>query len=114
MSAVCASVDPELWFPPQGSSSAPAKALCMTCPLRRACLAEAMATPVQGVWGATTEDERRRLAHAAGRPYTVFPEMARTVCGTETGEHRHRRAGQPACESCRRAAALARALRTAG
>ena len=66
----CASADPDLFFPV--SSSGPgqrqeeeAKAFCGRCQVRRQCLAFALATsPAHGVWGGTTEDERRRLHQA--------------------------------------------------
>lgn len=43
------------------------RAVCCACPVRDACLAEALADPgVAGVWAATTPADRRglRLAHA--------------------------------------------------
>ena len=69
----CAPADPDLFFPV--SSSGPgqrqeeeAKAFCMVCQVRRQCLAFALATSqAHGVWGGTTEDERRRLRQAEHR-----------------------------------------------
>jgi WhiB family redox-sensing transcriptional regulator len=65
--ALCAGFDPELFFPLPGEDASGALAVCAACPARSACLAEAVAGPVQhGVWGGVTEDgrhrERRRAA----------------------------------------------------
>jgi len=39
-----------------------AKAICARCPIQQACLDYALdASPIQGVWGGTTEAERRLL-----------------------------------------------------
>jgi WhiB family redox-sensing transcriptional regulator len=63
--AACRESDPELFFPvtargPGAGEIAQAKAVCATCEVRRECLQYALAThQVDGVWGGTTEDERR-------------------------------------------------------
>ena len=63
--AACRESDPELFFPvtargPGAGEIAQAKAVCATCHVRRQCLQYALAThQVDGVWGGTTEDERR-------------------------------------------------------
>jgi WhiB family redox-sensing transcriptional regulator len=63
--AACRETDPELFFPvtargPGAMEIAQAKAVCATCEVRRQCLQYALAThQVDGVWGGTTEDERR-------------------------------------------------------
>lgn len=63
--AACRETDPELFFPvtargPGAGEIARAKAVCATCQVRRQCLQYALAThQVDGVWGGTTEDERR-------------------------------------------------------
>lgn len=59
--ALCAEVDPELWFPEKGGSSAAAKTLCFACPIREACLAYAMTTDEIGIWGGTSANDRRQL-----------------------------------------------------
>ena len=60
--ALCARTDPELFFPTQGGTCGPAKAICARCPAKEACLREALALhPVCGVWGMTSEVERHRL-----------------------------------------------------
>jgi WhiB family redox-sensing transcriptional regulator len=66
--AACLTADPELFFPISSSGPAleqvaEAKTICARCGIQRACLGYALdAGPVQGIWGGTTEAERRRLS----------------------------------------------------
>ncbi|MDX3384636.1 WhiB family transcriptional regulator [Streptomyces niveiscabiei] len=70
-SAACRGMDPELFFP-IGSGGvaavaqvAEAKEVCAHCPVAGRCLAWALdAGPVDGIWGGTTEGERRALLRA--------------------------------------------------
>lgn len=60
--AVCATVDPEIWFPNKGDYQAvnKAKKICRTCPVRRQCRELAIEDPkLDGVWGGMTVMERR-------------------------------------------------------
>jgi len=61
--AACAShADPDLWFADHGEQERQREALriCAACPVRAACLAYALWMPPQaGIWGGTTEDQRR-------------------------------------------------------
>lgn len=64
--ANCATADPELFFPegPRSAvtnSTAYAKAICVTCPVKLACLQEALANDYDGIWGGTTTSERRSM-----------------------------------------------------
>ena len=62
---LCAQTDPELFFPEKGGSTRAAKAVCAGCPVRAECLEYALAHDERfGVWGGTSERERRRLTHA--------------------------------------------------
>jgi WhiB family transcriptional regulator, redox-sensing transcriptional regulator len=72
-SGACRDADPDLFFP-IGSSGpglrqiAEAKAICARCPVITDCLSYALATGQDaGVWGGTTEQERRHSAHAGVR-----------------------------------------------
>jgi len=57
------------WFPSEAESGEDAKAVCRACPVTAACLAHALARHEYGVWGGTTERERRVLrAYIASRP----------------------------------------------
>jgi WhiB family transcriptional regulator, redox-sensing transcriptional regulator len=61
----CRREDPELFFPvtethvSAGRQIAAAKAVCGHCLVRVTCLAYALATGQDGVWGGTTGSERR-------------------------------------------------------
>jgi WhiB family transcriptional regulator, redox-sensing transcriptional regulator len=62
----CADEDPELFFPEPGQveQAREAKKVCAACPIRTACESYALRHGVQGVWGGTTEDERREMHRA--------------------------------------------------
>jgi len=66
--AQCRQVDPDLFFPDKGGSSVDAKRICAGCPVRAACLDYALKNEERfGVWGGTSEHERRQLLnHASG------------------------------------------------
>ncbi|MGL4174308.1 MAG: WhiB family transcriptional regulator [Actinomycetota bacterium] len=65
-SALCAQTDPEVFFPEKGASSAAARRVCAVCPVELECRAEAMDRREPfGVWGGTTEADRRRLRRQA-------------------------------------------------
>lgn len=63
--ALCREVDPELFFPvgnhgPAAIQAEEAKRICLRCPSRVPCLKWAVDNSIDdGVWGGTTEHERR-------------------------------------------------------
>jgi WhiB family transcriptional regulator, redox-sensing transcriptional regulator len=65
--AACRSTAPDLFFPigttgPAIDQIEAAKRICRTCTVQRPCLDFALATNQEsGVWGGTSEDERRKL-----------------------------------------------------
>lgn len=67
-SALCAQVDPAIFFPEKGASTREARSVCRVCPVRRECLEAALSSPWEehGVWGDTSVLERRAM-----RPKTV-------------------------------------------
>lgn len=63
--ALCAQVDPELWYPEKGGSTGEAKRICRACPVVEQCLAYALSRDDRfGIWGGTSERERRKLKKA--------------------------------------------------
>jgi WhiB family redox-sensing transcriptional regulator len=68
--ASCRCMPPELFFPAGSTGIAieeieGAKAVCHGCPVQDDCLQYALETNQEaGIWGGTTEDERRRLRRA--------------------------------------------------
>ncbi|GGJ61399.1 WhiB family transcriptional regulator [Streptomyces brasiliensis] len=81
--ANCRGMDPDLFFPVGNSSSVAAlvqideaKAVCSSCPVAQQCLDWAMhVDPVEGIWGGTTEAERR----AKRRRALAYRNTARTA-----------------------------------
>lgn len=91
-------VDPETFFPGRGggwdADVAAAVAVCAECPERLPCLTWALEYDERGVWGGTTEPDRRSMK--AGRP-----PLTCIRCG-----HRFADSGNPGpkpkrCPTCR-------------
>lgn len=65
--ALCRDTDPDLFFPVGTTGVAidqieAAKAVCQICPAQEPCLEFALATHQEcGVWGGTSEEERRKM-----------------------------------------------------
>lgn len=57
--AKCIGMPTAMFFPERGDPVEPAKAVCRTCPLTEQCLAAAGGQV--GIWGGTTDDERRQM-----------------------------------------------------
>jgi len=68
---LCSEVDPELFFPQESEvggiiyskyvNVTAAKQICDACPLKLQCLEYAMSSNEIGIWGGTTEHQRRSL-----------------------------------------------------
>lgn len=70
--AACLDTWHELFFPVGNGPDAlrqtwDAKAVCRGCPVLEPCLTWALDADVAGIWGATTEDERRALRRRTQR-----------------------------------------------
>ncbi|MDR0343094.1 MAG: WhiB family transcriptional regulator [Nocardiopsaceae bacterium] len=82
--AACRSADPDLFFPVSSAGLsriqvAAAKELCARCQVRAECLQHALqAREVHGVWGGTSEEERRYLTRSAGSSSRVSFRGLRT------------------------------------
>ena len=60
--ASCRDADSDLFFPGPDGDPREAVRICRGCPVREHCLEWALETRVRyGVWGGTTERERRRM-----------------------------------------------------
>lgn len=74
--AACRDSDPELFFPIGNTGPAliqieQAKQICRSCPVISACLEWALDSGQEaGVWGGTSEDERRLMRRRAQRTQT--------------------------------------------
>jgi WhiB family transcriptional regulator, redox-sensing transcriptional regulator len=61
--ALCRGQGVEAFFLPKGADVRPTKALCASCPVQGPCLDAGRGEA--GIWGGTSERERRRLRHSA-------------------------------------------------
>ncbi len=59
----CRDLPPETFFPSDGVGVEIARRICADCPVKAPCLEYAMENHIDhGVWGGTSERERRRIA----------------------------------------------------
>jgi WhiB family transcriptional regulator, redox-sensing transcriptional regulator len=83
-SAACRHVDSELFFPVsrRGRAEAEArqaKAICARCPVRRPCLAYALATrQAYGIWGGYDDEERQALRRQQQEPAAASANPSRS------------------------------------
>ena len=68
----CLRHDPELFFPNAAEDPADALEICATCTVLGPCLAAALDSgECDGVWGATTPEERRAMRAAWATPQRI-------------------------------------------
>ena len=95
----CRQTDPELFFPASvvtGQAARQvelARAVCAPCVVRRVCLAYAVETMAEGIWGGTTPAERRTARRRPSRR-EFSPRYLYAVGAAATGDQPA--AGQPA------------------
>lgn len=76
-SGACLNEDPDLFFPTGSTGSVHreiemAKSVCRRCSVTQACLEWALSAGQQsGIWGGTTEEERRTWLQRQAQPDTV-------------------------------------------
>ncbi len=74
--AACRGLDTTLFFPGQGEPVAEAQAVCFACPVEVECASYALDSSQRfGIWGGTTERERRRI-RAERRASAAMGEVA--------------------------------------
>ena len=102
--AACRHHDPELFFPiaaagPALDQAEQARQVCQRCPAQEPCLRWALDRGVAfGIWGGTTEDERRTMRRtlvpppslALGRAGRAASEAGRTATAARRGTAGHR------------------------
>ncbi|MCW2898849.1 MAG: putative transcription regulator [Streptosporangiaceae bacterium] len=85
--ALCAQVDPELWFPKEGESPRPAKRICQRCPVQAECLADALAHGEQhGVWGGLSYSQRLGRSTRPDRQAESARDHARLITTLSASE----------------------------
>lgn len=58
----CRDIPPDLFFPSDGVGVDVARQICADCPVKSPCLEYALGNRIDhGVWGGTSERERRRI-----------------------------------------------------
>jgi WhiB family redox-sensing transcriptional regulator len=73
----CRNHPPEVFFPSDGVGVTIAQRICATCPVRQPCLEYALENRIDhGVWGATSERERRRILKARREPVEAYANPA--------------------------------------
>lgn len=126
--AACKDQDLGLFFSDAEQKIVQAKAICAACPVRTACLDEALRAEATssgaGIFGGLTADERTELATERARQQAAAqgqePPKPRTgrrpaPCGTRSAYQRHVKKREPIDDACRAANTAAdRRLRTTG
>ena len=65
--AACRETDPDLFFPAEDADPTEALKICAGCAVRDDCLDYGFMTKARyGIWGGTTERERKRLLRRTG------------------------------------------------
>jgi WhiB family redox-sensing transcriptional regulator len=104
--AACKGVHVNVFYGDTEDLNALAKKICRSCPLIEACFRHAYENGEHGVWGGTTERERRALGSK--------PAAAQSIAhGTTAGARAHYRRGERPCPSCLTAANVAKSERKA-
>lgn len=78
--ALCAEVDPDVFFPEKGGSTRDAKKVCAACPVRAMCLDYALANKEYiGIWGGLSERERRQLRRSMPAQLTPLQQREQAL-----------------------------------
>jgi WhiB family redox-sensing transcriptional regulator len=113
--AACRGMDPNFFQPDIGQPATEAKQICNgrkatrrttglpPCPVRTECLNHAVAMNERGIWGGTTERERRAIRAKEPRSKRGDARVRRIVHGTVDGYRHEERLGLPPCKACREA-----------
>jgi len=107
--AACVVADPEWFFPGRGQVPDRALNICKGCPVINQCLEYALTHGVTGIWGGTTDEDRKALRQQGGRP----KPRPFIMHGTEAGSKQHYRLGEQPCYACAEAARQQSRLRRA-
>lgn len=90
-----------IFFPERGASLRRAKAICAECPVRERCLEHALTEPEKhGVWGGTSEKERRVMRRNRLADGTLSRASKPIEHGTRAGYARCQRRPEGPCRMC--------------
>ncbi len=77
---LCVDKPPSLFFPSDGVGVEVAKRICEDCPVQAQCLEYAIENRIDhGVWGGTSERQRRRIVKARGGGRLVTHDLTDTA-----------------------------------
>ena len=79
--AACVGMDTNLFYSGMSGRYAnemTAKAICITCPIRMQCLQQALENEEYGIWGGTTEIERKAMRRKQRRIDSIFIRPVKT------------------------------------
>jgi WhiB family transcriptional regulator, redox-sensing transcriptional regulator len=87
----CRELPPDTFFPSDGAGVEVARKICADCPVKSPCLEYAMENHIDhGVWGGTSERERRRIARrrrlAAAEAAAEAPGQVTPAAGPAMGD----------------------------
>lgn len=111
--AACRGMDPNYFQPDVGQPATEAKLVCNgrkatrrtpaipPCPVRAECLNHAVAMNERGIWGGTTERERRAIRNKQPKGKRGKYLVSRIVHGTIDGYRHEVRLNLPPCKACR-------------
>jgi hypothetical protein len=78
----CHGMRTSTFYPRRGKSAIPAKSVCWPCPVQSQCLAYALEHhELHGIWGGTSEKERRALQTLCRDGVPIEDVVARTLAG---------------------------------
>lgn len=81
----CAGKSPDFFFPSDGVGVEAARKVCETCPVKDICLEYALANRIDhGVWGGTSERERRRIIKRRAAERRVLEQATASDHATES------------------------------
>lgn len=105
--AACRGLPKAFFFVTPGGDLTTAKAVCESCPVQAVCLIEGLRHHKSGIWGGTTDKQRRVLRKVLGVTCTQFVaegflgiESQRRRCGTDAGWQAHYRNREVPCDPC--------------
>jgi len=88
---LCATSDPEIFFPEPEASALAAIRVCMRCPVRAECLSWAIERDEWfGVWGGTTEADRHHYRRSGASLAQVLVESAAQIGADDAPGDRRR------------------------
>jgi WhiB family redox-sensing transcriptional regulator len=86
LDAACRDTDPDVFFIGPGKSTAEARRICLSCPVRRECLAAALQAEASkskderhGIFGGLAPKERHRLARRRVQVGSMFDRLREEV-----------------------------------